>query len=83
MNLLINFISIAGPLIFAVYIFTLKNITMEMKIWLWVICALIIIFDAYMIIKDKKTKEEKSKREEIYNRLYERQELFVEIYREF
>jgi len=76
MNLLINFISIVGPLIFAGYIFTLKNITMEMKIWLWIICGLIIIFDVFMIIKEKKTKEEKSKREELYNRLYERQELF-------
>jgi len=47
-----------------------------MKIWLWIVCALIIIFDAYMIVKDKKAKEEKSKREELYNRLYERQELF-------
>ncbi|MHC2994146.1 MAG: tetratricopeptide repeat protein [Candidatus Atribacteria bacterium] len=76
MNLLINFISIVGPLIFAACIFTLKNITMEMKIWLWIIFALIIIFDAYLIIKAKKAKEEKSKREELYNRLYERQELF-------
>ena len=49
---------------------------MEMKIGLWIICALIFIFDAYLIIKDKKAKEEKSKREELYNRLYERQELF-------
>jgi len=49
---------------------------MEMKIWLWAVCALIIIFDAYIIIKDKKAKEKKSKREVLYNRLYERQELF-------
>jgi tetratricopeptide (TPR) repeat protein len=76
MNALINFISIAGPLIFAAGIFALKNITAEMKIVLWIICALIVIFDLYLIIKDKKNKEEKSKREELYNRLYERQELF-------
>ncbi|MBU4361039.1 tetratricopeptide repeat protein [bacterium] len=76
MNSLINFISIAGPLIFAACIFALKNITMEMKIGLWIICALIVIFDLYLIIKDKKNKEEKSKREELYNRLYQRQELF-------
>ena len=49
---------------------------MEMKISLWIICALIIILDDYLIIKDKKIKEEKSEREELYNRLYERQELF-------
>ena len=76
MNSLINFISIAGPLIFAACIFTLKNITAEMKIVLWIICALIVIFDLYLIIKDKKNKEEKSKREELYNRIYQRQELF-------
>lgn len=76
MNSLINIISIAGPLIFAACIFALKNISTEMKIGLWLICALILIFDLYLIIKDKKNKEEKSKREELYNRLYERQELF-------
>lgn len=76
MNSLINFISIAGPLIFAAGIFALKNIPAEMKIGLWIVCALILIFDLYLIIKDKKNKEEKSKREELYNRLYERQELF-------
>jgi len=76
MNSLINIISIAGPLIFAVCLFALKNIATEMKIGLWIICALILVFDLYLIIKDKKNKEEKSKREELYNRLYERQELF-------
>jgi len=76
MDLLINFISIVVPLIFAACIFKLKNITMEMKSGLWIICALILIFDAYLIIKDKKAKEAKSKREKLYNRLYERQELF-------
>jgi len=76
MNLLINIISIGGPLIFAAGIFSLKNITMEMKIGLWIICALVVIFDLYLIIKDKKIKDEKSKREGLYNRLYERQELF-------
>jgi len=76
MNSLINFISIAGPLIFAACLFALKNIATEMKIGLWIICALILVFDLYLIIKDKKNKEEKSKREELYNRLYERQELF-------
>jgi len=76
MNSLLNFISIVAPIIFAACLFKLKNITMEMKIWLWAVCALIIIFDAYLIIKDKKAKEKKSKREDLYNRLYERQELF-------
>src|SRR5665648_1036317 len=76
MNSLLNFISIVAPIIFAAFLFKLKNITMEMKIGLWSICALIIIFDLYLIIKDKKAKEEKSKREKPYNRLYERQELF-------
>jgi tetratricopeptide (TPR) repeat protein len=76
MDSLINIISIAGPFIFAACIFALKNITTEMKIGLWIICALILIFDLYLIIKDKKNKEEKSKREELYNRIYERQELF-------
>ncbi len=76
MNTLINTISIAGPLIFAACVFALKNIIMEIKIGLWIICALIIIFDLYLIIKDKKNKEEKSKREELYNRLYQRQELY-------
>ena len=65
MNSLLNFISIVAPLIFSAYLFTLKNITMEMKIWLWAVCALIIIFDAYLIIKDKKAKEKKSKREDL------------------
>jgi len=63
-------------IIFAAFLFKLKNITMGIKIGLWIICVLIIIFDLYLIIKDKKNKEEKSKREKIYNRLYERQELF-------
>ena len=76
MNLFINIISIAGPLIFAAGIFALKNIPAEMKIGLWIISALIIIFNLYLIIKDKKNKKEKSKREELYNRLYQRQELF-------
>jgi tetratricopeptide (TPR) repeat protein len=76
MNLLLNFISIAAPLIFAAGLLKLKNIPTEMKIGLWAVCALIIIFDAYLIIKDKKAKEKKSKREALYNRLYERQELF-------
>ena len=76
MDSLINIISIAGPLIFAACIFALKNIPTEMKIGLWIVCALILIFDLYLIIKDKKNKEEKSKREELYNRIYERQELF-------
>ena len=76
MDSFINIISIAGPLIFAACLFALKNITMEMKIGLWAVCAFIIIFDAYLIIKDKKTKEEKSKKEKLYNHLYERQELF-------
>ena len=76
MNSLINFISIAGPLIFAAGIFALKNIPTEMKIGLWIVCALILVFDLYLIIKDKKNKKEKSKREELYHRLYQRQELF-------
>ena len=76
MNSLINFISIAAPLIFAAGIFSLKNITAEMKIGLWIVCALILVFDLYLITKDKKSKEEKTKREELYNRLYQRQELF-------
>jgi len=76
MNLLINIISIAGPLIFAAGIFALKNIPAEMKTGLWIVCALILVFDLYLIIKDKKNKEEKSKREELYNRIYQRQELF-------
>src|SRR5665648_226941 len=76
MNSLLNFISIVAPIIFAAFLFKLKNITMEMKIGLWAVCALIFIFDAYLIIKDKKAKEEKSKSEKPYNRLYERQELF-------
>src|SRR4030065_541930 len=76
MNLFINIISIAGPLIFAAGIFALKNIPAEMKIGLWIVCALILVSDLYLIIKDKKAKEEKSKREELYNRLYQRQELF-------
>lgn len=76
MDSLINIISIAGPLIFAACIFALKNISTGIKIGLWIVCALILIFDLYLIIKDKKNKEEKSKREELYNRIYERQELF-------
>lgn len=76
MDLLINIISIAGPLIFAACLFALKNISTGIKIGLWIVCALILIFDLYLIIKDKKNKEEKSKREELYNRIYERQELF-------
>ena len=76
MDSFINIISIAGPIIFAACLFALKNISTEMKIGLWIICALILIFDLYLIIKDKKNKEEKSKREELYNRLYQRQELF-------
>ncbi len=76
MNSLSNFILIVAPIIFAAFLFKLKNITMEMKIGLWIICALIIIFELYLIIKDKKAKEEKSKREKPYYRLYERQELF-------
>lgn len=76
MNLLINIISLAGPLIFAVLIFALKNIPLEMKIGLWAISALVLLYDLYLIIKDKKNKEEKSKREALYNRLYQRQELF-------
>jgi len=76
MDSFINIISIAVPLIFAACLFALKNIPTEMKIGLWIVCALILIFDLYLIIKDKKNKEEKSKREELYNRLYERQELF-------
>jgi tetratricopeptide (TPR) repeat protein len=76
MNLLSNFILIVAPIIFAAFLFKLKNITMEMKIGLWIVCVLIIIFDLYLIIKDKKNKKEKSKREKLYNRLYERQELF-------
>src|SRR5665648_542546 len=76
MNSLLNFISIVAPIIFAAFLFKLKNITMEMKIGLWAACALIIIFDVYLIIKDKKVKEKKSKRKDLYHRLYERQELF-------
>jgi len=76
MDLLINIISIAGPLIFAACIFALKNISAEMKIGLWIVCALIIVFNLYLIVKDKKNKKEKSKREKLYNRLYQRQELF-------
>ncbi|GAH81811.1 unnamed protein product, partial [marine sediment metagenome] len=45
MNALINIISIAGPLIFAACLFVLKNIPTEMKIGLWIVCALILIFD--------------------------------------
>ena len=56
MNSLINIISIAGPLIFAAGIFALKNIPAEMKIGLWIVCALILVFDLYLIIKDKKIK---------------------------
>ena len=76
MNSLLNFILIVAPIIFAAFLFKLKNITMEMKIWLWAACALIIIFDAYLIIKNKKAKEKKPKRKDLYNRLYERRELF-------
>ena len=76
MNSLLNFVSIVAPIIFAVFLFKLENITMEMKIGLWIACALIIIFDVYLVINDKKAKKEKYKREKFYNRLYERQELF-------
>ena len=76
MNSLLNFILIVTPIIFTAFLFKLKNITMEMKIGLWAACALIFIFDVYLIIKDKKVKEKKSKRKDLYHRLYERQELF-------
>ena len=59
MDSLINIISIAGPLIFAVGTYALKNIPTEMKTGLWIVCALILIFDIYLIIKDKKKQRRK------------------------
>lgn len=75
MELLLNTISLIGPVILAGFIYSLKNISMEIKMILWIVCAAIIIFDLYLIIKDKKMKREKIKRESLYNRLYEKQEL--------
>jgi len=75
MDLLLNTISLIGPVILAGFIYSLKNISMEIKMILWIVCAAIIIFDLYLIIKDKKMKREKIKRESLYNRLYEKQEL--------
>ena len=75
MDLLLNTISLIGPVILAGFIYSLKNISMEIKMILWIVCAAIVIFDLYLIIKDKKMKREKIKRESLYNRLYEKQEL--------
>lgn len=61
MDLLINIISIVGPLIFAACLFALKNISTEIKIGLWIICALILIFNLYLIIKDKKIRKKNLK----------------------
>ena len=76
MDLLLNIISVAGPLALAAYVYTLDNISIGIKQGLWIVCAAIAIFDIGLILKDKKIKEEKLKREEFYNRLCERQELF-------
>jgi len=75
MDLLLNTISLIGPVILAGFIYSLKSISMEIKMILWIVCAAIIIFDLYLITKDKKMKREKIKRESLYNRLYEKQEL--------
>ena len=76
MEILLNIISLISPVILAFYINTMQNIDMQIKIILWIVCAVIIIFVLYLIIKDKQGKREKIKREILYNRLYEKQEYF-------
>jgi len=76
MDLLLNIISLIGPFILAGFIYSLKSINLTTKLILWVACAVILLFDLYLILKDKNMKRERTKRESSYIRLYDKQELF-------
>lgn len=76
MEKVFEFIFIISPLILAVYIFILKNINQEIKIGLWMICIFITFFNIYLLVRERKNREEKIKREQFYHRLYERSELW-------
>jgi len=76
MEKILDFTFIISPLIFAVYLFTLKNISQEIKIGLGVACILLTFFNIYLLTKERKNREEKLKRKQFYNHLYERLELW-------
>jgi len=76
MDILLNIVSLVGPVILAFYINSMQSISIQIRIILWIVCAAIIIFDLYLIIKDRKDKGERIKRETMYNRLFEKLELF-------
>ena len=65
MDILLNLLSLIGPIILAWYINTLQSISMQVKMILWIVCAVIFILVLYLIFKDYFTKKEKTKRGEI------------------
>ncbi|GAB4112875.1 MAG: hypothetical protein Kow00103_03440 [Candidatus Caldatribacteriota bacterium] len=73
---ILDFVFITSPLIFIAYTFTLKNITQGIKIGVGVICILITLFNIFLLVRERKKREERWQREKYYHRLYEKTELW-------
>jgi tetratricopeptide (TPR) repeat protein len=75
MELWLNVIIIAGPLVLGTYLSIQKNWPLTKKIVIWIICLSISSVGVIGIIKQQKEEKEKEKKEKYYHQLQEKQEL--------
>ena len=75
MELLIEIILVAGPLILSILLSTRKNISRRLKTTVWVICLFICGVGIYKIVPERIAKKEESLKEQYKVYLLEREEL--------
>lgn len=75
-DLWLNIVLIAGPLVLGTYLSTVKGIPRRTKKIAWVVCLLICLGAVYGVIRERKGQEQKVRVEEYYHQLHERQELY-------
>jgi hypothetical protein len=68
---------IVGPIILGTYLSTIERIKCKNKIIVWVICLVISLVGVYNVISERHKEEEAQHRNNYYQKLLERQELFA------
>ena len=75
MDLWLNIILIAGPLVLGTYLSTVQGITGRTAIVVWIFCVVICVAGVCRLIRKKKEEESEVKAERYCRQLQDRQEL--------
>ena len=76
MDLWLNIVLIAGPLVLGVYLSTVQGITGRTAMVVWIMCLFICVSGGYRVIRKKKEEEKETKAKRYYRQLQERQVLY-------